>query len=513
MKWTTPHTPDNSYAFTYDGVNRLTGSLYSDGSTFQNNRYTEQLTYDKNGNITALQRYGDGLIDSLTYAYYGNQPTQITDAATAGGFPFGATAYAYDASGNTTAEGSVAITYNLLNLPQEISLLGGRSIQNTYATGGRKLKTVTADNTEYTDGTKTYNGNLVFDKNNELEYILFDEGRILYNVDDSSFNFEYHLRDHLGSTRVAFVPAAQSTEVVQENNYYPFGAPISDLSWSPKSTNRYLREGKEYISDFDWNKYDFTGRTFDSWTLRALQVDIMAEKYSNVSPYALWIGNPIRIIDPTGMDWYQNNETMYYTWYNGNKEREGYTYIGEKGSVLGEFESIIDDLLTGIYKTESMFSEGFTFDIVPNDKGALIGSKERDWDFLDEFVYGTGPEFSVFLSDHPYTKAMKEEKKILKAQQDIANGVTDVSGQITNVSRKWYPWNVFMTTSVAKQFIGSYRFDAFTSQDGTHLNNVISDSKSMYSLFLHGTDKTPRRSERKDLGNTYQFYIWQSLKK
>jgi hypothetical protein len=34
-----------------------------------------------------------------------------------------------------------------------------------------------------------------------------------------------------------------------------------DLSWSPKSTNRYLREGKEYISDFEWNKYDFTGRT------------------------------------------------------------------------------------------------------------------------------------------------------------------------------------------------------------------------------------------------------------
>jgi RHS repeat-associated protein len=149
---------------------------------------------------------------------------------------------------------------------------------------------------------------LVFDINDELDYIIFNEGRILYNVDDSSFNFEYHLRDHLGSTRVAFVPAAQSTEIVQENSYYPFGAPINDLSWSPKSTNRYLREGKEYISDFDWNKYDFTGRTFDSWTLRSLQVDPMATGYYSVSPYALWINNPINFIDPNGMDVYRYDD-------------------------------------------------------------------------------------------------------------------------------------------------------------------------------------------------------------
>jgi RHS repeat-associated protein len=204
----------------------------------------------------------------------------------------------YDANGNTTAEGGVNIQYNLLNLPQIVQLPGGRSIQNIYAAGGRKLKTITTDNTEYTDGTKTYNGNLVFDRNGELEYILFDEGRILH--DNGSFTFEYHLRDHLGSTRVAFLADGTNT-VVQENAYYPFGAPVTDLSWSGMSDNRYKREGKEYISDFDWNKYDFTGRTFDSWNSRALQVDPMAEKYYGMSPYALWGNSPMRFIDPTGM--------------------------------------------------------------------------------------------------------------------------------------------------------------------------------------------------------------------
>jgi RHS repeat-associated protein len=313
MRWRTARQEPKAYAFAYDNLNRLTAShFYNTNWTAQ---YTEQLSYDANGNITALQRYRHlpEPIDNLIYTYHGNRLATVTDSGTPDGYPQGVTNYTYDANGNNTFEGTrTRVTYNEINLPQQVQLLGGRGIKNIYAADGRKLKTETRQGTEYIkDGTKTYSGNLVFDINDELDYILFDEGRILYNIDDSTFNFEYHLKDHLGSTRVAFVPTASGTEVVQENNYYPFGAPIADLSWSPKSTNRYLREGKEYISDFDWNKYDFTGRTFDSWALRALQVDPMATKYYSTSPYALWINNPLRVIDPTGMwadDIYYNEQ-------------------------------------------------------------------------------------------------------------------------------------------------------------------------------------------------------------
>jgi RHS repeat-associated protein len=234
--------------------------------------------------------------------------------------------FCHDANGNNTFEGTrTRVTYNEINLPQQVQLLGGRGIKNMYAADGRKLKSETKQGNEYIkEGTKTYSGNLVFDINDELDYIVFPEGRILYNADDSTFNFEYHLRDHLGSVRVAFTPpleGAGEAIVVQETSYYPFGAPIGDLSWSPKSTNRYLREGKEYISDFDWNKYDFTGRTFDSWTLRALQVDPMATKYYSTSPYALWVNNPLRVIDPTGKEidiYYQNKDGHWQKWtFNG----------------------------------------------------------------------------------------------------------------------------------------------------------------------------------------------------
>jgi uncharacterized protein RhaS with RHS repeats len=254
-------------------------------------------------------------------------------------------------------------------------------------------------------------------------------------------------------------------------------------------------------------------RGYDPAVGRFMTIDPLAEKYYSVSPYAYCGNNPINRVDPTGMDWYQSNDTKYYTWYDGNEERDGYTYIGEKGSVLGEFESIIDNLLTGTYKVKSMFSEGFTFDIAPNDKGGFTGSKERDWDFTDEFAMGTGPEFSVLLSDHPYTEAMKTDEKVLQAQQMIADGDAKVPGQITNYGVDWGLWDVLTTPSAAKQFIGSYRYDAFTSADGKNLNNVISDSKSRSSFFLHLPLSNKSRSQTRDFANTYQFYIWKSTKK
>ncbi|MDR3235742.1 MAG: hypothetical protein LBT48_03325, partial [Prevotellaceae bacterium] len=76
------------------------------------------------------------------------------------GFPAGATAYQYDRNGNTSQEGSTAITYNILNLPQKVQFIGGRTIKNVYAYDGRKLKAETKQGTEYIpEGTKTYNGN------------------------------------------------------------------------------------------------------------------------------------------------------------------------------------------------------------------------------------------------------------------------------------------------------------------------------------------------------------------
>ena len=124
----------------------------------------------------------------------------------------------------------------------------------------------------------------------------------MYSPITTEYTYEYHLKDHLGSPRVVFVPTSSGKEVVQINAYYPGGAPIAALSFNnPNYNNRYLREGKEYISDHGWNKYDFHWRAFCSWSWRSLQIDPHAESYPWMSPYALWGNNPLKYTDPTGM--------------------------------------------------------------------------------------------------------------------------------------------------------------------------------------------------------------------
>ncbi|MCH6200219.1 hypothetical protein MMU07_11535 [Aquiflexum sp. LQ15W] len=92
-------------------------------STASNNHFNEKgISYDKNGNILALQRRNSNtLIDNLTYTYQGNQLTRVTDAAAnVMGFADGAnltTEYTYDPVGNMISDKNkkVTVTYNHLN--------------------------------------------------------------------------------------------------------------------------------------------------------------------------------------------------------------------------------------------------------------------------------------------------------------------------------------------------------------------------------------------------------------
>lgn len=137
-------------------------------------------------------------------------------------------------------------------------------------------------------------------------------------------------------------------------------------------------------------------------------------------------------------------------------------------------------------------------------------------DFLDEFVFGYGPEISILTDNHPYTMAMKTADRVVETQEDIRRGRTDIPGQKTKVGRKWGFLDLISTTSMAKQFIGSYTFDSYTSNDKKHLLNIVYDTKSFRSLFYHiiGTEylNHSRESIVKPFSTTFQFYIWKSKK-
>ena len=143
MTWTAGNeTTTHGYKFTYDGLNRMLNAVYGEGTSLSNNtnRFTEKVTgYDKNGNILALQRYGQtgtssyGLIDNLTFTLNGNQLNRVDDAVTGSaynnGFEFKdavkqANEYAYDANGNLTKDLNRNIT--------DIQYLDFAKISNDY---------------------------------------------------------------------------------------------------------------------------------------------------------------------------------------------------------------------------------------------------------------------------------------------------------------------------------------------------------------------------------------------
>jgi RHS repeat-associated protein len=216
------------YGFRYDVLNRLDTATYSSwnsGSWSGNtNQFNEWQTYDRNGNILSLNRnrlFGGTTtsIDQLAYVYTtGNQLTTVTDNSSywnqADNNPdYGyseqvhslTTEYGYDANGNMTYDlnkGITNITYNYLNKPSLVTL-GSNTVQFTYDATGTKLKKVSkAGSTQVAQsdyvGPVQYAGTT----SSTLAFMQMPEGRVVKK--DTSWTYEYFLRDHLGNNRVVF---------------------------------------------------------------------------------------------------------------------------------------------------------------------------------------------------------------------------------------------------------------------------------------------------------------------
>ena len=350
MTWKMPGSNSiHQYSYTYDGMNRLTQAQYrltaggatvhSDllnlipqSSSISQDNYGEQITYDRNSNITSLKRYGMlntrnyGLIDDLSIEYDGNQRKKADDAITASLTYSGASdfvdgsntdvEYTYDANGSLTKDqnrGISSIEYDLLGNIRKIIFSNGNTTQYIYSADGRRLRTIhyslTIDDRPIfrsigTPGIAPFGrrdsieniGNLIL-KNGHPSQYLFDGGYASFNADTFD-DWHYYIQDYMGNVRM--VVNSDGT-VEQQNHYYPYGGIIGNLSTN-QDLQTFKFESKELDRKFGLDWYDIHARQYDaigvpSWN----KVDALAEKNPHLSPYVFAGGNPVNIGDYDGL--------------------------------------------------------------------------------------------------------------------------------------------------------------------------------------------------------------------
>ena len=156
-------------------------------------------------------------------------------------------------------------------------------------------------------------------------------GNFKPNDDYEKMQFYYH-PDHLGSS--SYITNLDG-EVSQHIEYVPFGEVFIEERNNTWNTP-YLFNAKEF--DEETGMYYYGARYMDPQNSMWLGVDPLTEKYPNLTGYCYTNNNPVKYIDPTGTDWYRNDETAAIFWQEGNAN--SITYDGQKYRNIGETYSI-----------------------------------------------------------------------------------------------------------------------------------------------------------------------------
>ncbi|CAA7195244.1 DUF6443 domain-containing protein [Chryseobacterium potabilaquae] len=304
------------YSYSYDSLNRLSFGHYSEpNSTIpQEDHFGETAEYDLNGNITHLYRNAknpNGLamqIDNLTYTYLGNRLTKVADA-TQNSYGYSGTGnpIGYDNNGNMIShpdKGINSISYNFLNLPAEIKENSGNTnaaitryiyradgvkVAKNYILGGTTKETQYLDGFQY-DNSGTSN---VLASSSSLKFVPTAEGYF----DFIKNKYIYNYTDHLGNVRLSYFNNGASVEVLEENNYYPFGLKHQGYNiLSGNSSYQYKYNGKELQ---ETGMYDYGARMYMPDIGRWGVVDPRSQ-YTHEAYSYVW-NNPISFNDPTGM--------------------------------------------------------------------------------------------------------------------------------------------------------------------------------------------------------------------
>jgi RHS repeat-associated protein len=343
-----PSWPNLVFKFEYTNANMLS-KQYCNYSI-----YNESYFRDNDGNI--LQKNHTGSL----MTFYNISGTNKLDRVVKNSTTY---YFAYNSKGNLTTDpikNIQLLSFNYMNLPTYLRQ-SANDIFYRYDENGMRVKKQTPSGTEYYLRDHTGRELAVLGTNNRVKYLnLFGNGLIgridvrwdstfvkdpgienksfgsmtenitengsggywVYNrIDERS----YYGKDHLGNIRLVI---DESNQVLSAQDYYPYGEILRGFTSGGYSA-KYLFTEKE--RDIETN-YDYFGaRYYDSELGRWLSVDPLADKYPGWSPYNYCLNNPLRFIDPMGMDTTDTNtENSPSSYWGEGVEKFNYKDIDRK---------------------------------------------------------------------------------------------------------------------------------------------------------------------------------------
>jgi RHS repeat-associated protein len=205
----------------------------------------------------------------------------------------------------------------------------------------------------------------------------------------------YH-GNHLSSTQVITDVHANISQAVL---YTPWGSVIKEYKadWMLDTIPRYLFNAKE--KDEESGLYYYEARYYSDENIMFTARDPHFESYPTWSPYAYCYNNPVRYIDPTGMDGYDDGNGNYQ-WFDDKTDdtfiddnNATWTKVSSDKNAWNQATTIRDAVVTGLVQLGNDEAE------VKKDVGLFSGdsplfTKEAKINNADKYTSDWTPKYN-----------------------------------------------------------------------------------------------------------------------
>lgn len=182
--------------------------------------------------------------------------------------------YTYDVNGNMVKDnnkdmvsytGANGVEYNHLNLVSKVTVKKDGSsnkgtIEYVYDAGGNKLKKIVTEGSQVT--TTLYMGGAVY-RNDTLEFLGTEEGRLRYNVYKNKLFYDYFLKDHLGNVRMVLTEE-RDTSIYPQVAFEDATTANEQIYYEKANDQRTTRPGSFYTSGTNGGKVQLLKKSVQS---------------------------------------------------------------------------------------------------------------------------------------------------------------------------------------------------------------------------------------------------------